>query len=464
MVLIVGSIQMVSKLVSEAPNQAQALKKRTLLLQSYIGGIISCVVWLAATPLSELFFRDAGLAPFLRVGSGVTFLYALYAVYVGLANGLKLFALQAALDILFSTLKVGLILGLVLAGMGVMGAFTGFLAAALITVICANWLVGRRLGPSRAGTYSNRRLLTLLIPLVGSTLMLNLLLLLAGPIEAHLHDPEKLRAITGGMLPDDLALASAMEAGWAQRATNHIAGLLGAAKNIALLPYQATFALTFIIFPMLSKATFESDHEKARAFVQQTTRMVLIIATVLCCALTSTAEPLLRTLFGAPYAVAHEALVLLLIGTVFMALLVISITILNAAGRERTALLVSTGTVLVQGGLLVFFLGATPDSGLNVLEKAAWSSLIAALTGLSVAAWIIYRQFGAFAPLGTWIRLLATCGGIAALAPMWPVETLVGVLFKLAGMSILCLVALIPLGELTPSDRDAIRQIIGRKA
>ena len=62
--------------------------------------------------------------------------YSFYAVFVGTANGLREFHKQAGLDITFATLRVAGLLGMAMAGFGVVGVIGGWVAAVGV-ILCA---------------------------------------------------------------------------------------------------------------------------------------------------------------------------------------------------------------------------------------------------------------------------------------------------------------------------------------
>ena len=73
----------------------------------------------------------------------------------------------------------------------------------------------------------------------------------------------------------------------------------GLAASLARLPWQATLAITFVIFPMVSAATFTDDPQRARDYVRQTLRYsLLLIATA---AVAFTAVPTLIVDGGVTY-------------------------------------------------------------------------------------------------------------------------------------------------------------------
>ena len=473
MVLIVGTIQTVSRLVSEDEGCARALRRRALTIQLVVGGGIALLVLALAPIIAGGLFNDPTLTLYLRVGVGVTFLYALYAVWVGLLNGLKRFAAQASLDILFSTLKIGLIVGLVLLGFGVLGAFVGFVTASAITVAASAIVVSRVLPPSTSPAPSVRKIAALLTPLLLSTLMINLMLQIdvlaikgaMHPLIAdYLGSGEGKERLDGLLATLGTTGSPELTAAFTKSGTDRLAGLYGAAKNVSLLPYQATFALTFVVFPLMSRAAFSDDRDRAKGYVRQALRFTLVLGGALAVVLASTARPILSILLGPGYASASTALVILLVSTVALALLVLCITILNAAGAERAALGASAATVACGFVLLIGLLRTTPDLGSAPLLRAAIATAGSIATGFLVVGWLVYRRIGAFAPAATALRVVGIGGALIGLATLWPVTGFLGLVAKAATIGVLFLLGLAITGELTAADRSAIGRIVGRGA
>jgi O-antigen/teichoic acid export membrane protein len=146
MVMIAGTLQAVSKIVSEVPAQAGSVVRQSLRVQLLLGVPIAAAFALAA-PLAAAAWRDPALTVPVRLSAGVVLMYSFYAVFVGYFNGTKRFTHQAGLDIGFATIKSLLILGAVLAGFGVVGAVVGFVATSVVMTAAAAawvWRVHRR--------------------------------------------------------------------------------------------------------------------------------------------------------------------------------------------------------------------------------------------------------------------------------------------------------------------------------
>ena len=79
-----------------------------------------------------------------------------------------------------------------------------------------------------------------------------------------------------------------------------IAGHYQALRTLALLPYQALLVVTFVIFPLVSRATFVEDRETTRAYVTQTLRIALILAAAMGLALGARPAALIAILLPRP--------------------------------------------------------------------------------------------------------------------------------------------------------------------
>jgi PAS domain-containing protein len=147
-VLIAATVQTVSKKVSEDESRAGLALRQGLLLQAMWGGALGLALFLLAPFIAGTVKLNPTQAPLYRTAAVVVIAYALYAAIVGALNGRQRFAVQARLDMTFSTLRSGLILGAAALGFGALGAFAGFASAAALIFVVA-FVVSRR-GPALA--------------------------------------------------------------------------------------------------------------------------------------------------------------------------------------------------------------------------------------------------------------------------------------------------------------------------
>ena len=234
----------------------------------------SCCV--LAAPLLARFVKAPEHVSLFRLVAAIPLVYAFYAVYVGTANGLRKFHVQAGFDVGFSTAKTilllaGAVVGRML-GHSVAGAFVGFIAAALIILLVAGRTIGMRPGEQ---TFSGL-------------------------------EPRRLHGRRGASTPcssiwrsTTTCCCSAVSPARSRpgRPADALAGAYEAVRNLALLPYQALLVVTFVIFPLVSRATFAEDRDATAAYVRQTLRYALILGAALAVVLSARPAALLAILY-----------------------------------------------------------------------------------------------------------------------------------------------------------------------
>src|SRR5690606_38203138 len=141
-VLIAATIQTVSKLVSEDDEAAPGTLRQGLKIQCVVGAALAGGLFVMAPVLGEDVLLDPALTPLLQVGCTVVMAYALYAALVGSLNGHRMFRRQAGLDMAFSPLRTGGILGAAALGFGAIGALSGFAFAAVGILVVGLVVVG----------------------------------------------------------------------------------------------------------------------------------------------------------------------------------------------------------------------------------------------------------------------------------------------------------------------------------
>src|SRR5262249_54848015 len=114
---------------------------------------------------------------------------------------------------------------------------------------------------------------------------------------------------------------------------NTQAGFYGAVQNVARIPYQLILAVTYVIFPLISKSTFDNDLEKTRGYVRNTMRYPLVVAALIAAVLAARPEATMRLFYKPEYAVGAGALAALVAGYVAFSLFNIAGTIINGSGR-----------------------------------------------------------------------------------------------------------------------------------
>jgi len=442
-VLIVATIQSVSKFVSEDDSRADVVVRQGLKVQTLVGGTLAAALFFLAPSIASLLLDDQ-LTPLLQISAAMVLAYALYAALVGSLNGRHLFGKQAKLDITFSTLRTtGILLGAA-AGLGAIGAVIGFAtAAASILSIALVWVGWGR--PGRG--LPLRRWIGFMAPIWTYQVCLNGILLL---------DIQVLKRTA-----TEIALVGATSAQAAVDLANQYVGYYRAAQTFAFVPYQLIISMTFIVFPMISKATTVGDRKAARATIQHAMRLSLLLLLLVAAPTSGAAEGVVRLAYPADYVAGAPALAILIFGVCAFALFAVGATAISGAGRPSLAAaiaFVSMVSVVVANRILI----ARAGLGSDTLAAAATGTTFGMLVALVGSALTIWLSFGVFIPFRTWLRAgIAAAGGYAA-AYVVPHASPVLAIVALAAGFVVSLALLWLTRELSPDDWRALRRIVRR--
>ena len=439
MVVVQATIQSVSKLVSEAEGRSADVRRAALLVQLVVGGGITLLYVGLAGVIADLFSSgrfdalgaqrvdDPGaMALYLRLSAGLVLAYAFYATFIGVLNGRREFRAQAFFDMSYATLKTSLIIGAAALGFGMLGVFSGLAAAAVLIAVVAAVLVGVRGGT--AGLGYERRLLRLMLPIMAYALVLNLLLTADLWIVKAL-DPVELKSTLGDYT---------------------------AAQVVARIPYQAMLSVTFVVFPLISRSTFEGDRAATAGYIGLTMRYSLIVLAALVSVIGAAAPDVIAVPYGADYRSAGALLAVLAAGMLCFALFNIAGTILNGAGRTLTALFLCVGTLAADVGLGVLLVPKLGAIG------GAWATLGALALGLMVALWLLHWRFGASMPVLAAARVALASGAVVGVAHLLPPTGLVATLGKCFLLLLVYVGVLLLTRELRAADLARVRQVFAR--
>jgi O-antigen/teichoic acid export membrane protein len=411
-VFVSGSIQAVSRFVSQTPALAGGTLKTAFGLHLVLAGGLSALFFLAAPLLARL-LNDPGLAPYLRVAAVIPLAYAFYAAMIGFANGLRRFHVQAGFDMAFSLIKVTLVVGLPWLGYGAFGAVAGFSIAA-VTILVAAWLViGRR--SQEHGTPS-------------STTAMGMLRFEAA-VMGHV-------GLTNLLMQLDLLMVQSLAPG---TSAGLASALYGSAAKLAQIPYSVLVALNFLIFPYIARSANQASPAETAGYVRQALRLGAALATGPAIVLMFLSAPSIRLVFGATYGEAAGVLEILALGYIAFSLFTLTATILNGMGRPLVSLGIAAGTVALQAAIAAVLI---PRLGIH---GAAIASSVAYLAGFSISTAYLWRRFGSVLPWPSLARV-AVATAIVFAAASTPVVD-IPVVFAAPLLGLLYLGVLAVLGE-----------------
>ncbi len=443
MMMIAGTIQSVSKFISEDVTRFGVVKHQALRLQFVFGAVVTLLLLLAA-PLIAYLLGDERLVVYIRMTAPIVFCYSLYAVFIGTFNGRRLFFRQALMDIMFATMKVGLILLLALIGFGVAGAIGGFLITAIIMLFVAGFLAR---GGERSGDITWKKLLSFQVWIMVFTLLLNLLM----NVDLYLVKAFLPSFVSDGhaeSLRQSLGLNDVSEVG------NVLVGIYSVALQIARLPYVGVIAISLVLFPLVSKETYQGDTAKTRSIIQNATRYTLLLASFFALGASSCSSEILKLVFTPIFANGSVELSLLALGYLAFSMMMIFTTIASGAGRPQMAALIVALTLIlsaVANGLAVPLAGT---------KGAATATALVMMTG-AVGAWFWVRAHFAIAfPWSTILRTIVAAIVAFGVSWFWSADTLVTIILK--GAVVALLLAVILASDLKREELNKIKTIISR--
>jgi stage V sporulation protein B len=431
-VLIAATVQSVSKRVSEDEALAGSRLRQALQLQLGVGIVLASSLFLAAPWLAGVAY-DAQLVLLLRIASFVPLCYALYATVVGSLNGRRLFHKQAGLDITFSTLRTLGIVGAAGLGLGAAGALMGFAGAALAITLVALVAVGAGHAGPRLPVWT---WFSFLLPIVFFQLTLNGVLLLDVWV---LKNTAAQLGIEGGM---DVVAA-------AEQASRYV-GLYRAGQNFAFVPYQVILSVTFIVFPLVARATAAGDLASARVHIRNALRFSMIVLFALAGPLSGAADSVVQLVNGVKFAEGADTLRVLVFGQVALALFVIVATVLTSAGRPLLSALIGlVALIIVLGANRAFVRWA--GIGEHTLRAAALATSLGPVVALGLATLAMHRLLGMGLPLLSLLRCTLAAAAAFFVARQMPhVPKLAPVTLVVSGLVFLLGCALT--GEITKAD------------
>lgn len=464
-VLIVGTIQAVSRFTAQDPAQARAVQRAGLRMHLIVGFPIA-LSFVALSPLFAYFFHDQSKTGPLMLAAGIIAGYSFYAVFVGRANGSRAFHKQAGLDMGFATLRAAGILGFASAGLGLYGAIGGWVLAVGAIILVASFVIGV---PGRVEeTQPLKPLLSFFASVAAYLVLMNFIMVVDQLLlkrmatewfQAHAVEtrdfvfesvPAWVAQAVGTLEPSDAADSQV--------------GYYRAVQNLARLSYQAIIAATFVIFPLVSRSTFISDRAKTQRYVKTTLRYSLIFATAIASVFAANPQELLDIPYATDYAVVGApALAVLALGNVAFSVFVIAGTILNGAGDTRAALLGAAATLtLATASNAVVIPLFNPGRDLLLACSVATSSSM--LLGAMLSLWLLNKSTGATIAISTVIRVLIAATATVAMGRFWPSTGALGTMIESCVIGIFFLLMLVVTREFKRDDLQGVLAIAKRKS
>jgi stage V sporulation protein B len=448
-VIVATSIQGVSRAVSHVPEaQADQAFRRALGVHAVLALTLATAFAAFAGPIAA-FASIPHLTNPLRMLAAIILLYGLYAPLVGSLNGKRRFLDQAGLDIGYGALRLvamvgGAMLFLHSGRGGVLGGVVGFIAAAAIIVPVALL----RTGTGKPGGASPELgpYLRFLLPLAVSQYFLNQLM------QTDLLFLSRFVGLAAG----------ASDAGI--KAANSLRGVYRGVQLFAFLPFQLLMSVTFVLFPLLARASAEGDSKAVRGFTMTGVRLGFVLTGLMCGTVSALAPHVLHLVFPDEiWTQGGDALRILSLGMGAFSLLGITCAALSGLGRPlAAALLTALGVGLIAAGCIVLIPRA--DLGPAMLIQAATATSAALAITAAAAGVVLHHVAGGFVPAATVARVLGAVTIAVAVGERLPWLGKIAVPIEAALVAALYVAVLVITRELGKADLARVLTVVRRKA
>jgi O-antigen/teichoic acid export membrane protein len=385
--------------------------------------------------LADVFQRPA-IAQLIQIVSVFILAGALINTATAAFTGLEKMHLNSIMLIVQSIFKTLLIIGLVLLGLGTLGAVIGYSVAVLIAGIAGVLLM-----------YTLYRSL----PKAGDG---GLGLSSAIKMMLKYGFPLSIGAILGGLLTQFYGIILPIFV-----LDNGAIGNYSVATNfVVLITFFAT-PVTTMLLPAFAKLDYRKDPHILQNVFQYSVKYAAFIVAPVTAIVMALAQPAIGTIFGDNYLQAPLYLMLLSISYIFSVIGTLSIgNLINSQGDTKFNLKVSILTVLIGFPLSFILVSQFGIIGLIV------TTTVVALPGVVWSLLFIKKQYGVSMDWGSSAKILLSTtitGIITYLVVSWlpfssPIRLAIGV-FLFVG---LFLTTTILMRTLTPSDYVNLRQIV----
>lgn len=423
-VMVTATVQAVSHFTARGAVEAA---KRTALRMNLWLGCGTALGFFLLAPAIAAFEHDSELAPHLRLAAAIVLLYSFYAVFVGSANGARQFHKQAGLDMVFATLRVGLVLIAAALWHATLPAVGGWALTAVLCLLLSVFWVGLPPKAAAATAVPVRRMLGYISWLLVYLSAINVLMFLDGWWLKRLCT--------------EAALFSGVSD--VKRSVDALVGVYGAAQTVARLPYQLILAGAFVVFPLLSVPALQADRNLARQYVTTTLRYATVAMLAMVVALGTRPEATLRLLYPSEYSTGAASLAILLSAYACFSLLTIVGTITNSLGYTAE----TAGIGLLTAITTCVSVYTSIRQGLTLHEQplraAAFGLFVGMAGGLVTSLIFLYARLRATLPISTLLRAGVALGASLFIGRLWPAPGTAGLLGSKLGTLLSSGVALV---------------------
>lgn len=366
---ITGISQASSRFIAIKDGNINKIMKISINLQIIFSIIVFIIYFLSSQIIADI-LGDPDLSKYIRISAFAIPIYAIYSIYGGFLNGLRLYGRQTFMTIAQSIIKVITVIGLVSLGFAIYGAIIGYILSALISAVIG-WIYIRDIKNNSISTYKNsdfsvKKIIdfSLLITIFSFSLLF--------------------------LMNVDLFFVKRI-------LDNTQTGYYTAASTLSKLPYYILTGLGIALFPAISK--FSSDKIQIKKYMRESIRYLILILFPITFIISGSSKLLIEFIYSNKYVEAYYPLEILIFGLAAFTISYILMTIINAYGRPMIPTII---TVVLIPIVIILNWFLIPIYG---LEGAAIATTITGFIGLILSSIYIIKVFGPFIDFMSLIRI-----------------------------------------------------------
>ncbi len=420
-----GTVRAISKYTAERKELAVVIKNQAMKIQITLALIIFAFLFVLAPAIANL-LKDSTLVPHIRIIAFFIPAFSVYAVYLGLLNGIRAFGKQATISIIYNVTKVLIVLALVYLGFELYGAIGGYLLASVVSLIMARhyWVSRNSRDGEAADNFQMSKIVKFAAPIILFSLAFNLVMSL---------DLFFVKAILGEKVQ---------------------AGFYTSAAALGKVPYFIFLALSDTLFPSIAKSTSSKGSEElTKKYINQSLRYALMFLVPCSFIISATSRDLISLVYTDRYLTAASSLSILIFGLTFLCLFIILTTVITASGKPRVSLLMVLILLVIN---ILLNMTLVPIYG---LIGAAVATTITGFLGVLISGIYIYKRFHTLTNLLSLFRIVGTSLVIYLCARVFPVAG-VALFVYYAGLLAIYFALLFIFREIEKEDIQVVRGVL----
>jgi len=420
----------VSKHMAEEQVDKAILFRKSMYLQLSMAVFFALLFVFFSSDIARI-LKDHSLTPYLIILGIMIIPLAVFSLFLsGYLNGLKRFAEQAVLKIIYTSTRGIFALILVFLGWKIMGVLVGYLIATLLAMVLSI-LVFLKLAKkenifshqSHKKEITGSQLYAFAIPLTISALLFSAI--------------KNINVLFLKTLLLD----------------NSQVGIYTAAVALANAPALILSAVPMALLPSVSKSFSQGNMLLTRAYIQKSIRYCLLLVAPVLAIVAGSSLSLVTFFYSEKYSLAAPLLVFLFGASLFQIIFSLQTRIITGSGKPKVEMY-SLGIFITIMMILNFLL--VPRFG---LAGMAWATFVSSLISTAWISFYTYQKFKIVPfEIRSLVKIILSGISVFAVAQLWQVSGWF-LLIEYVILGLLYILLLYLFGELKQEDLQLVRKV-----